>query len=98
MFVFIAGPRGSALYRGGFVESRLHNWGAWKRKEPLADAVDARMVEDVVSKLSPDDRSAITAVYVQFPYQSVYYVCAEISIPPSWINRAIERAKRGLST
>lgn len=79
------------------MESRLHNWAAWKRKEPLADAEDAKAVDAVVQKLSPDDRAAVNAVYVQFPYQSVYYVCAEISMPPSWINRAIEKVKRGLT-
>lgn len=79
------------------MESRLHNWAAWKRKEPLADQIDAKIVDAVVQKLSPDDRAAVNAVYVSHPYQSIYYVCAEISMPPSWINRAIEKVKRGLA-
>ncbi len=98
MFVFTAGLNGSAHYQGGSVESRLHNWAAWKRKEPLADQTDAKIVDAVVQKLGPDDRAAINAVYVSHPYQSIYYVSAEISTPPSWINRAIEKAKRGLTT
>ena len=80
------------------MEDRLHNWAAWKRKEPMADTTDAKIVDAVVQKLGPDDRAAINAVYVSHPYQSIYYVSAEISIPPTWINRAIEKAKRGLST
>ena len=79
------------------METRFTYCAAWKRKEPLADAEDAKTVDSVVQKLSSDDRAAVNAVYVQFPYQSVYYVCAEISMPPSWINRAIEKVKRGLA-
>jgi hypothetical protein len=86
-----------AHYQGGGMEARLHNWAAWKRKEPLADATDAKTVDGVIQTLGPDDRAAITAVYVSHPYQSIYYVSAEIHIPPTWINRAIEKAKRGLS-
>ena len=80
------------------MEERLHNWAAWKRKEPLADQSDAKIVDSAVQKLGPNDRAAVTAVYVSHPYQSIYYVSAEISTPPSWINRAIEKVKRGLPT
>ncbi len=79
------------------MEERLHNWAAWKRKEPMADTADAKIVDAVIQGLGPDDRAALTAVYVSHPYQSIYYVSAEISTPPSWINRSIEKAKRGLN-
>lgn len=97
MFVTLADQSDTAHSQRNGMEDRLHNWGAWKRKEPLADAEDARTVDATVQKLSPDDKAAVTATYVQFPYQSVYYVCSEISMPPSWINRAIEKVKRGLA-
>jgi hypothetical protein len=98
MFVFNADQNDTAQSQRNGMEDRLHNWAAWKRKEPLADQTDAKIVDAVVQKLGPDDRAAINAVYVSHPYQSIYYVSAEISTPPSWINRAIEKAKRGLST
>lgn len=78
------------------LEERLHNWAAWKRKEPLADATDAQAVDAVIKTLKEEDRAAVNAVYVQHPYQSIYYVSAEISMPPTWINRAIEKAKNEL--
>ena len=98
MFVFTADRRDTAQSQRNGMEDRLHNWAAWKRKEPMADTTDAKIVDAVVQKLGPDERAAINAVYVSHPYQSIYYVSAEISTPPSWINRAIEKAKRGLST
>ena len=97
MFVFTADRRDTAQFRRDGMEERLHNWAAWKRKEPLADQIDAKIVDAIIQKLGPDDRAAVNAVYVSHPYQSIYYVSAEISTPPSWINRAIEKAKRGLN-
>jgi hypothetical protein len=80
------------------LEARFHNWAAWKRKEPLADETDAQAVDKVIKTLRAEDREILTAVYVQHPYQSIYYVSAEVAVPPTFINRAIERAKNAIGS
>ena len=78
------------------MEERLHNWAAGKRKQSAADMIDFAKMDAAIKKLPEDEREVIAAIYLNFPYQSIYFVAAEINMPPSYINRCLEKAKAKL--
>ena len=77
-------------------EERLHNWAAGKKKQEAADIRDFLTMDAAIKNLTPDEREVIAAVYLNFPYQSVYFIAAELAMPPSYINRNLEKAKAKL--
>lgn len=80
----------------GTGEERLINWAGWKRDLQPVDPMDAKAVDKILNSMGEDVRQAVRAVYVEFPKQSIYFVAAELAMPPTWINRTIERAKNAL--
>lgn len=77
-------------------EDRLINWAGWMNKLDPVDTEDAKTVNDIINKLSHEVRTVIKATYVQWPKQSIYFLAAELSLPPSFINRSIQVAKDAL--
>ena len=57
------------------------------------DEEDAKAVDKVINTLNSEVRSVVRAVYVEFPRQSVYFVAAELAVPPTFINRSIRQVK-----
>jgi predicted ABC-type transport system involved in lysophospholipase L1 biosynthesis ATPase subunit len=74
-------------------EERLINWAGWKNGLQPVDESDAKMVDKVINTLSAEVRAAVRAVYVEFPRQSIYFVSAELAVPPTFINRSLKEAK-----
>lgn len=77
----------------GSTEDRLANWAGWiNRLEPV-DKSDAKVVDDVIRKLPDTERQVVKAMFVQWPKQSVYFLAAELALPPYFINRVISKVK-----
>lgn len=74
-------------------EERLINWAGWLNKLQPIDEEDAKAVNTIINKMDSDVRQVVKAVYVQFPKQSIYFVAAELAMPPTFINRAILKVK-----
>ena len=77
----------------GSGEERLINWAGWKNSLQPVDEEDAKAVEKIINTLPIDVRTAVRAVYVEFPRQSIYFVAAELAVPPTFINRSIRQVK-----
>lgn len=77
----------------GSGEERLINWAGWKNNLQPVDEEDAKAVDKVINTLNSEVRSVVIAVYVEFPRQSVYFVAAELAVPPTFINRSIRQVK-----
>jgi len=82
----------------GTGEERLINWAGWKNSLQPVDEADAKAVDKVVNTLSPEVRAAVRAVYVEFPRQSIYFVAAELAVPPTFINRSIRQVKDAIGS
>ena len=78
------------------MEERLHNWAAAKRKQTVADMNDFAIIDAAIKQLPEDEREVVAAIYLNFPYQSIYFVATELGMPPSYINRCLEKAKAKL--
>lgn len=77
----------------GSGEERLINWAGWKNSLQPVDEADAKVVDRVINSLNAEVRAAVRAVYVEFPRQSIYFVAAELAVPPTFINRSIRQVK-----
>jgi hypothetical protein len=79
------------------IEDRLVNWAGWVNRLEPVDEVDAKLVDSIIKKMPRESREVVKAVYVQWPKQSIYFVAAELAIPPTFINRTIEKVKNDLA-
>ena len=82
----------------GSGEERLINWAGWKNSLQPVDEADAKVVEKIINALNPEVRSIVRAVYVEFPRQSIYFVAAELAVPPTFINRSIRQVKDAIGS
>lgn len=82
----------------GSGEERLINWAGWKNNLQPVDEEDAKIVDKVINTLNSEVRSVVRAVYVEFPRQSVYFVAAELAVPPTFINRSIRQVKDAIGS
>lgn len=82
----------------GSGEERLINWAGWKNNLQPVDEEDAKAVDKVINTLNSEVRSVVRAVYVEFPRQSVYFVAAELAVPPTFINRSIRQVKDAIGS
>lgn len=78
-------------------EERLINWAGWVNKLQPVDESDAKQVNSEINKLPFEVRAVLKATYVQWPKQSIYFIASELSMPPTFINRAITQAKDAIS-
>lgn len=62
-------------------------------KFDFADMEDFIEMDAALKNLTQEERDVIAAVYLHFPYQSIFFVSAELKMPPTYINRHLERAK-----
>lgn len=84
----------SAVQSGlGSTEDRLVNWAGWIHKLEPTDKEDAKAVDAIVKKMPEETKQVLRAVYVEFPKQSIYFLAAELALPPTFINRTISEAK-----
>jgi len=82
----------------GTGEERLINWAGWKNCLQPVDEEDAKAVDKIINTLNSEVRSVVRAVYVEFPRQSVYFVAAELAVPPTFINRSIRQVKDAIGS
>jgi len=81
----------------GTTEDRLVNWAGWINKLEPVDKTDAKLIDQTIRTLPEEVRQVVKAIYVQWPKQSIYFVSAELAMPPTWINRALTRVKDAIS-
>ena len=78
-------------------EDRLINWAGWINKLEPTNKTDAKLIDQTIKSLPDEVRQVVRAIYVQWPKQSIYFIAAELAMPPSFINRALTRAKDAIS-
>ena len=78
-------------------EDRLVNWAGWINKLEPVNRTDAKLIDEIIKKFPEDVKQVVRAVYVEWPKQSIYFIAAELAMPPTWINRALTRAKDAIS-
>lgn len=78
-------------------EDRLVNWAGWINKLEPVDKTDAKLIDQTIRALPDEVRQVVKAIYVQWPKQSIYFVAAELCMPPTFINRSLIRAKDEIS-
>ena len=74
-------------------EDRLANWAGWINKLEPVDKEDAKTVDKIIRAQDEETRAVVKAMFVQWPKQSIYFIAAELAIPPSFINRSLMRVK-----
>lgn len=78
-------------------EDRLINWAGWINKLEPTNKTDAKLIDQTIKSLPDEVRQVVRAIYVQWPKQSIYFIAAELAMPPSFINRALTKAKDAIS-
>ena len=78
-------------------EDRLINWAGWINKLEPTNKTDAKLIDQTIKSLPDEVRQVVRAIYVPWPKQSIYFIAAELAMPPSFINRALTRAKDAIS-
>lgn len=77
----------------GTIEDRIVNWAGWINKLEPVDKEDAKKIDKIIRAQDEETRSVVKAMFVQWPKQSIYFIAAELAIPPSFINRSLMRVK-----
>ena len=78
-------------------EDRLINWAGWINKLEPTNKTDAKLIDQTIKSLPDEVRQVVRAIYVQWPKQSIYFIAAELAMPPTFINRALTKAKDAIS-